>query len=157
MATRQNTDIKRRAYRVLTRDPQADGGSVPVDWSTFFATFTEMGHTERDTLELPVEVGDTVILDDGARVVLGYNLDGSFKLLQTGDSEITEFEALNGKKQDVMFYAETATPARVHVFHDITLDVFLAIGSNEVDGYTCNLVKDNAPTTGDIYISYDQP
>ncbi|WP_456408931.1 hypothetical protein [Caldithrix abyssi] len=101
------TNIKRRHYRVLHRDPAAF--SVPAtaaDFDTFLATFTELGYCEGGSIESAIETQGKIGLDDGTRLPVG--IKGTLKgtLLQSEVADYTAVETIEGVKQDILLYSE---------------------------------------------------
>ena len=110
MATaRTLANIKRRHYRMLHRAPAAYTRPTSAAlFTTFLATFTEMGFCRDKTLKVGVVPAEKVELDDGGELNLGFNghLEGS--LLQTQATDFTDYEGLEGVSQDYLFYSEVS-------------------------------------------------
>jgi len=160
MATRATTGIKRRGYQVLTRDVIAGAGDVPADltaWTTFLGTFTDLGFHQLDTLDLPISIQETVVLDDSQDLTISWELEGEFLLVQTEAAAIAEYDALNNKSQDVLFHAPLASPERALVLPNIVLGLLPRIGGDQIDAYNATVVKRNAGDPSDIFSHYDVP
>ena len=111
MATRATTNIKIPHYRLLYRtaasftEPATEG-----DWTTFLATFTEIGYA-RKGIRLELVRGDQEELDSGDDHVLGYNGTLTAELLQTLDTDYDEIEALEGVSTDYLLVDEVLNRA----------------------------------------------
>jgi hypothetical protein len=110
---------------------------------------------QRPSLNAGFEKGDTEELDDASELVLGYNLDLSFKALQTEAAAITEFEALQGDALDVMLYNENAQ--RAVVYQNVICNVFDTIVGGETDSFNFSLTKRNAADITDVRTHFDIP
>jgi hypothetical protein len=156
MATRATTNIKRRLYQVMQRATASFAApSASSDWTALKATFSEVGYVQRPSLNAGFEKGDVEELDDASELVLGYNLDLSFKALQTGSSEIAEFEALQGDSLDIMLYNENAQKAIV--YQNVICNVFDTIVGGETDSFNFSMTKRNAANITDVRTWFDIP
>jgi len=156
MATRATTNIKRRLYQAAYRATASF--SVPADasaWTTLLGTFTQFGYIARPSLEAGISKGDVEELDDSNELVLGFNLDLKMKALQTGASEITEFEGLQGDALDVMLYNVDAQ--RAIVYKNVICNMFDSIRGGETDSWDFELTKRNAAAVTDIRTHFNIP
>jgi hypothetical protein len=156
MATRATTDIKRRLYQVAQRATTTfSTPAASSDWTTLLGTFTSVGYVRRSSIEGNISRGDSEELDDASELVLGFNLDLKFAALQTGNSEITEFEGLQGDALDIMFYNEDAQ--RAIVYQNVICNVFDGIKGGETDSFNFEVTKKNAAAVTDIRTHFDIP
>jgi len=156
MPTRATTNIKRRLYQVAYR--AATTFAVPgsaAAWTTLKGTFTEAGYVRRSSIDGSQEKGDVEELDDASELVLGYNQTVKFTALQTGSTEITAFEALQGDALDIMFYNETAQ--RAIVYPNCICNVTDIIKGGETDAFNFELTKKNAASITALRTHFDIP
>ena len=156
MATRATTNIRRRLYQIAIR--AANTFAVPADaaaWTTLVGTFTEVGYVRRGSIEGSQEKGDVEELDDASELVLGFNQTVSFVALQTGASEITEFEGYQGDAVDVLFYNTDAQ--RAICYKNCVCNVFDVIKGGETDAFQFELTKKNAAAITDLRTHFDIP
>lgn len=154
MATRATTNIKRRLYQVAYRPTTTF--SVPANvsaWNDLLATFTQLGYVSRPSLEAGITKGDVEELDNSNELVLGYNLDLKMKALQTGSSEISEFESLQGDALDIMLY----NIDRAIVYKNVIANVFDVVSGGETDGFNFEMTKRNAANLTEIRSHFDIP
>lgn len=156
MATRATTNIVKRNYKAMYRDP--DTVAAPADaaaWSTLLATFTDFGYFRKSSLEVAITKGDIEELDDGSELTLGYNLDLKFDVLQTGASEITELDGIDGEAQDVMLVDLTAN--RAVVYANVIVNIGETLGGTGADAFNVEITKKNASSKGAIRTMFDIP
>lgn len=156
MATRALTNILRRSYRWMYRTTAT--AAAPADlaaWTTMLGTFTELGYTRKGDTVANINKGDTEILDDDKVKTMSYNLELNTSMLQTGASDLTEIDNINGTNVDIMLVDETAL--RAHVFKNVVIDIFLRIAGGATDTYAVECAKENASSISSILLSFDIP
>lgn len=144
MATRQTNDIKRRTWKVLYRPtaaftPPGDIGQ----FNTLLATFTEVGYVLRSSIEAPINKGGVELLDDGNEYTVSYDINLKFDALQTGASEITEYEGLQGDLLDLLFYAPGS--GRAIFYRSVIVHILDFIKGGETDRFRFEIVKKDQP------------
>lgn len=103
MPTRATTNITIAHWRLLYRT-QTSYSAKPAsaaEWTTFLATFTEAGYIESG-VKWKAGRGDSVVLDDGTKHVLGYNGELSGKLLQIGEADFETLIGIEGSDYDFL-------------------------------------------------------
>ena len=130
---RTSANIKKRHYRVLHRNPAAFGSGnydTLANWTTFLATFTELGFCRDKTINPRFEEADREVLDEGTIKRMDYNGIVEFVLLQTQVADYTAYEAIENVAQDILLVDETNL---VFIFFPNALCWF---GENVVSGET---------------------
>jgi hypothetical protein len=101
--------IKRRHYRVLHRAPAAyTRPTTSGNFTTFLATFTELGYCRDKTIKVELTPAEKENLDTGAELNMGFNGHLEFILLQSTPTDFTAYEAIEGVSQDLFFYSEVS-------------------------------------------------
>lgn len=157
MATRANTNIKKRRYRVLYRVTAAY--TEPVDaaaFTTFLATFTELGYCEDKSIKFGFQKGDAVVKDDGKKLQLDYNFHFECKAIQSSDTELNEYHGLNGDAVDLLLYAENQD-GRCHVFKNVDLSIEGENVSGELDTLMVSADVEGVITKTDVHEFFDEP
>lgn len=142
MATRTTAEIKKPHYRVLFRTPAAF--SAPGDaaaFATFLATFTEAGYAEDKTIKMNITKGDEIVLDNGNKLLQGYNGTVEALLLQTEATNYAELEAIENIEQDWLLYAEDA--GRVIFFGNAIAAIEEDLTSGETEKMPLKIEKEN--------------
>ena len=105
--TRTLANIKRRHYRVLHRTPAAYVRPTTAGlFTTFLATFTEMGYCRDKTIKVELTPAEKENLDTGAELNMGFNGHLEFLLLQSMAADYTDYETIEGVAQDLLFFSE---------------------------------------------------
>jgi hypothetical protein len=99
--------IKRRHYKVMYRPPGAyTRPTTAALFTTFLGTFMDLGYCRDKTIKLELTSAEKEALDTGAELGLGFNGHLEFDLLQTQQTDIEGYEALEGVSKDYFFYSE---------------------------------------------------
>jgi len=101
-------NIVKNNYRILHRATATfDQPTSAAEWTTFLATFTELGYCRDKTIKATVGRGDQETLDDGTKKVMGYNGKLEGILLQSKAADYTAYETIEGDDLDVILVDET--------------------------------------------------
>jgi len=153
---RTTANIKRRHYRVLHRTPEAF--SQPADaaaFTTFLATFTELGYADGASIESSIETAEKIDLDDGSKLPVGIkgNLKGT--LLQSEVDDYTAVEAIENIKQDVLLYSE-ATGMCIF-YPNAILEFQEAVKSGDVEKIPFVYEAENLSAKSDFRTRFAEP
>lgn len=102
-------NVLKRHYRVLHR--AAAAYTQPADaaaFTTFLATFTELGYCRDKTIKLTIEPAEQEVLDDGKKKHMGFNGHIEGVLLQSAEGDYTAYEAIENVEQDILIYSEVS-------------------------------------------------
>lgn len=123
-------NIGKRHYRVLHRAPATfDQPADLSEWTTFLATFTELGYCRDKTIKQTIEPEEKEALDDGTKLLLSYKGTLEGLLLQSKPADYTAYEAIENTEQDVILVSSD-----VCIFlGEAVLDFGEAVVSGEVE------------------------
>lgn len=150
------SNIKKRHYRILHRTPESF--SIPADaaaFSTFLATFTELGYCEDKTLESNIKPAEKISLDDGSKLAQGFNGDLKGTLLQSAVADYTAVETIEDTAQDILLYAEDTGTC---IFYpEAKLSFEESVKSGEVEKIPFSCEKENFASKSDFRTRFDEP
>lgn len=150
------SNIKKRHYRVLHRDPASF--EVPTDQSsfdTFLGTFTELGYADGKSIESTIETAEKIDLDDGTKLPVG--IKGTLKgtLLQSEVEDYTAVEAIENKKQDVLLYSEDT--GMCIFYPNAILEFQEAVKSGDVEKIPFVYEAENLSSKSDFRTRFKRP
>ncbi len=150
------TNVKRRHYRVLHRDPASF--SVPTtqaDFQNFLGTFTELGYCEGNSIESSIETQEKISLDDGTKLPVG--IKGTLKgtLLQSEVEDYTAVETIEGKKQDVLLYSEDT--GMCIFYPEAILEFQEAVKSGDIEKIPFIYEAENLGSKSDFRTRFKEP
>jgi hypothetical protein len=82
--------------------------TTAAEFTTFLATFTELGYCRDKTLKMPIEPAEQEVLDDGKKKHMGFNGHLEGVLLQSAVADYTAYEAIENIEQDIFIYSEVS-------------------------------------------------
>jgi len=153
--SREVGNIKKHHYRVMHRVPASF--TVPpsaAEFTTFLATFTELGYCRDKTIQSNVDDAEAEVLDDGKEKKMGFNGHLEGLLLQAEIADYTAYETIEGVKQDVLYYSETTLKC---IFYPEALLYFseaVTSGETETVPYVYNAL--NLPTKAAFRTRFDE-
>lgn len=112
MPTRVKTSIKKRRYRLLFRTAATfTQPTTAAEWTTFLATFTELGYARDKSIKFECKRADSEVVDEGDKVYLDYNGKVEAIGLQSAITDYTALEAIEGVDQDLLFVDDVTNRA----------------------------------------------
>lgn len=157
MATRDTATIRRPLWKVLYRTAMTfhQPGDILAWINDFYPTFTELGYVARQSIDASVTKGATEILDDGSEYTVGYDITLKLEALQSGSSEISEYEGLQGTSKDILLYWPDS--GRAICYKQMLIHVFDGIKGGETDRYRIEAVKKDQRSLAAIRTKMDIP
>ncbi len=146
---RTQANIKKRHYRVLHRSPASF--SVPAsaaEFATFLGTFTELGYCRDKTIKVTINKGDQETLDDGTKLLQGYNCKTEGILLQSEPGDYTAYETIENVKQDILLYAQSTK--QCIFFPNALLAFEEAVTSGETESVPFSFEAENVGSKSDF-------
>lgn len=112
MPTRSTTNIKRRLYQIAFRLPQSFvAPETLTEWGIFLSTFAQIGYVRRSSIEALLEPGGSEELDDGNEIITEWSLNVKFAALQTGITDIADYNLFQNLQIDLLLYNTDALRA----------------------------------------------
>ena len=153
---RTTVNIKKRHYRVLNRTPASfTQPTTAAEFSTFLATFSELGYARDKTIELAITKGDQEVLDDAKKLLQGFNCKLAGVLLQSEPGDYTAYESIENIKQDILLYAQNE---KMCIFVPNALLLFEeAVKSGETETVPFVYEADNVAAKSDFRTRFAEP
>ena len=149
-------NIEKRHYRVLHRTPAAyTQPASAAAFTTFLATFTEIGYCRDKTIKLTLESAEQEVLDDGKKKHMGWNGHIEGVLLQTLEADYDAYEAIENIEQDIFIYSEVTgqcifLPEAILVFNE-------AVTSGEVETVPFSYDAEDLATKAAFRDRFEEP
>lgn len=156
MATRDTTKIKKRRYRILQRTAASfTKPTSAAEYTTLLGTFTEMGYARNKSIKMTIEKGDEEVLDDGTKLLQGYNGKLEGEILQSDEAMYTELTGIENTNIDLLITDEVTNKAVF--FPTVRLFFLESITSGETEIIPFVYEKENFSVKSDFRTHFDIP